>query len=70
MKGEFGCFQYDDIRTSVGLIGVGHSMVSGAILEKHAALVSFQRRSKLDESEGRVQFEVFEKSVGHMRNSF
>ena len=69
MKGEFGCFQYDDIRTSVGLIGVGNSMVSGAILEKHAR-VSFQRRSKLHESEGGVQFEVFEKSVGHMRNSF
>ncbi len=35
-------------------------MVSSAIWKKRAR-VSFQRRSKLHESEGRVQFEVFEK---------
>ena len=35
-------------------------MVSSAIWKKHAR-VCFQRRSKLHESEGRVQFEVFGK---------
>ncbi len=36
-------------------------MVSSAIWKKHARVSFFQRRSKLHEFEGRVQFEVFEK---------
>jgi predicted RNase H-like nuclease len=36
-------------------------MVSSAIWEKHARVSVFQRRPKLHKSEGRVQFEVFEK---------
>ncbi len=46
-------------------ICIGNSMVSSAIWKKHARVsfssVVFQRRSKLHESEGRVQFDVFEK---------
>ncbi len=42
-------------------ICIGNSMVPSAIWKKHARVRVFQRRSKLHESEGRVQFDVFEK---------
>jgi hypothetical protein len=45
----------------VPIVSIGNSAVSSEIWRKKHAQVSFQRRSKLHESEGLVQFEVFEK---------
>jgi hypothetical protein len=44
----------------INAICIGNSMILSAIWKKYAR-VSFSRLSKLQESEGRVQFEVFEK---------
>jgi hypothetical protein len=48
----------------IACIGISNSMASSAIcanLEKNVHERVFQRLSKLQEFEGRVQFEVFEK---------
>jgi hypothetical protein len=52
---------WNDLLIKTDVVCIGNSMVSSAIWKRKMHEWVFQRLSKLHESEGRVQFEVFEK---------